>query len=82
MIINSKTSAVSLEEGDSFVEERQDDDNIWRIGTYLLASGAKVLVWRHFSQIGPLILDPEGKRVETELNRETYTVVPINVQER
>lgn len=79
MIINSKTSAVQLEEGESFVEEHQDDANIWRIGTYKLVSGATVTVERHFSQIRTVRL-PDGTPLRAELNRETGRVEPVEDQ--
>jgi hypothetical protein len=60
-------SSVQLDEGEMFVEERQDEDNVWRTSTLLLASGAVVTVKRHFTQIGPTIIRPNGEYVNTRV---------------
>ena len=81
MYIDSKTSSIQLEEGEVFIEERQDENNVFRISTVLLNNGCQVKVARHFSQIGPVVYKPDGGRLDTHLNRETYTVVPTDVQQ-
>jgi hypothetical protein len=60
-------SSVELDEGEKFIEERPDPDNIWRTMTFVLPSGAWVTVQRHYSQIGPLVKDPLGKPITTEV---------------
>lgn len=75
MKINSNSS-IELEEGETFVHERQDPDNIWRTSTLTLKTGAIVTVQRHFSQIGPTIRQPNGFGLATQVNSEGY-VVPI-----
>jgi hypothetical protein len=77
----NKDSSIQLEEGEEFVNERQDDDNIWRIITLQMPTGARVTVQRHFRQIGPIVRRRDGSYIGTHLDRETYTVVPIEVEE-
>lgn len=63
----TKDSHVFLNEGEEFIQEEQCDDNILRVATYALANGNQVLVHRHFSQIGPVIRNHDGRRVETHV---------------
>lgn len=66
MIIHPNSS-VELDEGEKLIEERPDRDNIWRTMTFELATGAKVTLQRHFSQIGPLVKDHLGEPISTEV---------------
>lgn len=68
MHINERGS-VQLEEGETFVNERQDDDNIWRIATFTLVNGAEVTLKRHFSTIGPCVYRPDGTKINTDYDR-------------
>lgn len=60
-------SSIELDEGERFIEERQDADNIWRTIKLELKSGAVVQVKRHFSQIGPTITKPDGSNLDTHV---------------
>ena len=70
-------SSIQLEEGEKFINECQDPGNIWRTSTLTLKSGAIVTVQRHFSQIGPIIIRPDGSVISTHVNSHGY-VVPVN----
>ena len=69
-------SSIQLYEGEVFLHEKQDPDNIWRTITLRLKSGAIVTVQRHFRQIGPNIRRPDGSKIETYYNREDNSVTP------
>jgi hypothetical protein len=71
----NKNSSIQLDEGEQFLSERQDEGNIWRTIKLRLASGGIVTVQRHFSQIGPVILRPDGTHIDTHLDRATGSVV-------
>jgi hypothetical protein len=77
----NKDSSIQLEEGEVFLEERQDPRNIWRTSRLRLASGAYVTVQRHFSQIGPIVRRRDGSYIDTWLDGETGAVVPVEVKE-
>lgn len=74
MRINSDSS-IQLDEGEIFVEERQDEGNIWRTSKVLMPTGAVVTIQRHFSQIGPNISLPDGSLIQTTVKN--GVVVPI-----
>jgi hypothetical protein len=74
-------SSVQLDEGEVFIEERQDEGNIWRTITLLMPTGAHVKVQRHFSQIGPNVFRLDGRQIPTTVDH-TGAVVPIEVQEK
>ena len=61
------TSHIYLEEGEEFLGERQDPDNICRTSTIRLPTGCLVTVQRHFSQIGPEIFYPDGRHMITRV---------------
>jgi hypothetical protein len=63
----TQTGNVVLDTGEAFIYEEQDAQNIMRIATYTLANGNSVLIYRHFSQIGPIITDCNGERVQTHV---------------
>lgn len=65
MHINSKTGTVTLEEGEIFKYEVQDEGNITRTATFNLFGQREVTIRRHFSQIGPSIIDTEGYTLTT-----------------
>lgn len=64
---------VQLEEGDEFLNERIIEDGL-RLITLKTSLGAFVTVTRHFAWIGPIIIRPDGRKIHTEVNRETGMV--------
>lgn len=76
MHINPQTGAVTLEEeGEVFKYEVQDEGNITRTATFMLHGQREVTIRRHFSQIGPSIIDHEGYTLTTVVR--DGKVVPI-----
>lgn len=67
MRVIPSSSSIYLEEGEEWLGERQDPDNICRTSTVRLPTGCLVTVQRHFSQIGPGVYRPDGSRINTHV---------------
>jgi len=81
MKINDR-SHIQLEEGEKFIEEVISSDGINRIITLQLATGRHVLVQRHFSQIGPIIIDIDGIEINTHYDPEAKAVRQAEMSEQ